>query len=594
MTTRIIARDPRGGEGWVRWRNPKAVVTATRPAQVLHLLARIDAATRAGDHAVGFLTYEAAAGLDDGLAVHVRPPGTLPLAWFGLFGEPEPYLLPSPGPPPIPVRWPPAVNAAAYHRALAHIKKNIAAGETYQVNYTMPLVADGPVDLWALFLSLYHRQPSPYAIYVHAPRFRLASVSPELFFERDGQRIAVEPMKGTCPRAPHAHLDATAGLALSHCSKNRAENLMIVDMMRNDLGKVAVTGSVQTTELFKVTPWPTLWQMTSRIEAISDADLPALMTALFPCASITGAPKRKTMEIIQAREVGPRGVYTGAIGWVGPRQRARFSVGIRTAVQEAQTGQTVYGIGSGIVWDSRAADERRECLLKARILQRDRPPAFRLLETLRWERKTGYFWLEYHVNRMLSSASFFGFPLVRAEVISALESAAKTAAGESGRVRLLADRRGRVQAMMTCPAPPAYLDDPARAAIIRAALDAVPQQTDSPWLYHKTTRRERYRAAMNRHPGMDEVLLVNQRDEVMEFTTGNLVGQRDGRWYTPPLSSGLLPGVFREHLLVEGRLEERVIAVADIGAYTDFYCINSLRGWRRVSGLGRAGMESSR
>ena len=277
--------------------------------------------------------------------------------------------------------WEPALDASVHARALATLQERIAWGDTYQVNFTFPLRARLAADPWAFFSSLFHTQRPRYAAYLDTGRFAIASVSPELFFDWRGDRLRTRPMKGTAPRGGSAREDDAQARALAASEKDRAENLMIVDMLRNDLGRVAVPGSVSVSELFAVERYPTLLQMTSSVEARTTAGLPEIMAALFPCASVTGAPKVRTMEIIAQTEQAPRGVYTGAIGYVGPGRRASFNVAIRTVVVDRESGESCYGVGSGVVADSSAAGEYAECLLKARILSET---PFRLLETMRW------------------------------------------------------------------------------------------------------------------------------------------------------------------------------------------------------------------
>ena len=315
----------------------------------------------------GYLAYEAAAAF--GLRVR-EAPDEPPLAWFGVYDPPtsvELDLPPGTGSLPAPRV---SLDAAHYAGAVARIQELIARGDTYQVNFTFPLETDLGEDPWRLFQRLVAVQPVPYAAYLDLGRFVLASASPELFFEREGPLLRTRPMKGTAPRGKDLEDDARKAEALRASAKDRAENLMIVDMLRNDLGRVAETGSVRVPALFEVERHPTLLQMTSSVEARSEAPLSRIFEALFPCASVTGAPKVRTMEIIAELEQEPRGVYTGALGWAGSG-RACFSVAIRTAVADRERRRVRYSVGSGVVADSRADDEYAECLLKGRILEEE-------------------------------------------------------------------------------------------------------------------------------------------------------------------------------------------------------------------------------
>lgn len=529
------------------------------------MLAGADEALHAGLHVAGYLAYEAAAAF--GLRVHPPEPGGPPLAWLGVFEAPETVEAPPirPGPRPQMARWQSLLDESSYRRALQRIQERIAVGDTYQVNFTWPLEAGLLEEPWDLFTRLFAVQPTPHAAFLDLGRFAVASLSPELFFAREGERLWARPMKGTAPRGLDLEDDARAAEALGTSAKDRAENLMIVDMLRNDLGRVAETGSVAVPGLFEVERYPTLLQMTSSVVARSHAPLSAVVEALFPCASVTGAPKVRTMEIIAELEAGPRGIYTGAIGWAG-KGCASFGVAIRTAVADRDRRLLRYGVGSGIVADSRPEAEYAECLLKARILEE---PPFALLETLAFVPGSGYRRLEGHLARLRASASYFGVGLGD-EVEEALrELAARTTA--PSRVRLLVDLLGRVR-LETAPLP--SVPGP-----VRVGRAADPVDADSPWLRHKTTRREVYDRALRSRPECDDVLLWNRRGEVTESALANVAFDLGGGGLaTPPVACGLLPGVERAALLREGRLREEVIPLADLEAGQPLWLLNSVRG----------------
>ena len=524
-----------------------------------------------GLHAVGFLAYEAAAGL--GLAVRAPRPGW-PLAWFGLYSEPE--RTPPPLPPPhgeLPGDdWIPALGPEEHARGVQQIQDRLRAGDTYQVNFTFPLIRPFRGEAFDLFRRLHAVQPAAHTAYLDLGRFAIASASPELFFRRDGNRLVTRPMKGTAPRGATAEADAESARALVASEKERAENLMIVDMLRNDLGRVAETGSISVSALFEVERYPTLLQMTSTVEAQSRAPLSGILEALFPCASVTGAPKRRTMQIIADLEPAPRGVYTGAIGWMAPGRRATWSVAIRTAVVDRERQEAVYGVGSGIVADSQAAGEYAECLLKARVVVE---PGFRLLETLRFEPDGGYWLLDEHLERLSASFRHFaGAALDLAAIARALEERAATL-GSPSRVRLLVDLDGRATTESEPIVDPGAL--PVRVGWAVRAVD-----TESPWVHHKTTRREIYEEALRSHPDCDDVLLWNARGELTEATRWNVAVEVDGVLYTPPLACGLLPGTLRRRLLAEGRLDERVLFVRDV-AGRRIVLMNSVRGLQEAT-----------
>ena len=413
--------DPCGTLGdaqWLAFEKPLEWVTCHHPEEVLTGLETAATWWHDGHWVVGFLTYEASSGFDEALTCY--PPGAMPVACWARCAPPALHH----GAPPLdgapdslpPLHWQPALDQRAYVRALRSIHHHIALGDTYQVNYTFPLTApfDGsPSDL---FLSLHRAQPTAcYGAFLDLERFAVCSVSPELFFALDGERIWARPMKGTAARGRFPREDDAQRQGLADSLKDRAENVMIVDMLRNDLGKVARPGSVRVRDLFAVETHPTVHQLTSTVEAESAASLPDLMHALFPCASITGAPKVRTMELIRQLEVGPRELYTGSIGWLAPAsdhrpRRACFNVAIRTAVVDRQRRQVRFGTGGGIVWDSQAQDEYEECRTKARIL-RTETPSFELLETLYWHPLRGYRHRRYHLERLLASARYFRLSL---------------------------------------------------------------------------------------------------------------------------------------------------------------------------------------
>jgi para-aminobenzoate synthetase/4-amino-4-deoxychorismate lyase len=381
-----IARfdDLRAGVAWQL--GPPAVILETnRPAEIAPLLAEIERATADGWWAYGFLAYEAAAGLDPGLAVHPGAAG-LPLAWFAVCAPPVAVAPVAVAPVPSASggyrlgRWELAWNERAHRDRVDAVRRYIAAGETYQANLTTRLTAEVDGDPRALYADLALGQRGAYNALVDTGRFVVASASPELFFELTGRDVRTGPMKGTAGRGATPAADAAIAAALRASAKERAENIMIVDLLRNDLARVATTGGVRVTSLCQVERFETVHQLTSRVEARlrPEVGLVDVFRALFPCGSVTGAPKPRTMEIIRELEDGPRGVYCGAVGLVAPpsaRFQARFSVPIRTAVIDRATGRAEYGTGGGITWGSRPAAEYAELRAKAAVLTRLASPA---------------------------------------------------------------------------------------------------------------------------------------------------------------------------------------------------------------------------
>ncbi|HKP13360.1 MAG TPA: aminodeoxychorismate synthase component I, partial [Blastocatellia bacterium] len=453
--------------------------------------------------------------------------------------------------------------------------ERIADGDTYQVNYTFPLKSRFGGDARSWYADLKAAQQADYCAYLDTGRHLILSLSPELFFERRGARLTTRPMKGTAARGRFLEEDDERAAGLRASAKDAAENLMIVDLLRNDLGKIAVTGSVRVPRLFAVERYPTLLQMTSTVEAECrpDTGLLDIFKALFPCGSITGAPKLRTMEIIRELEPRPRGVYTGAIGLVRPGGDAVFNVAIRTLVLDKQTGEVTFGVGGGITADSTAAAEYDECALKAGFLSRRAKP-FQLVETLLLERGA-YFLLERHLERMKASARYFGFVWDEESARAALDEIRLAHPRGGWRVRLLcAD-----DATVTGAAEAMGLDAERR---YRVALAARPVDANDAMLFHKTTDRRAYEDEVRRRPDVDDIIFWNERGEVTESAIANVVLIDEGRKWTPPRACGLLRGTLAAELISAGELSERVITKAELERAQTFYLINSVRKWMQA------------
>jgi para-aminobenzoate synthetase/4-amino-4-deoxychorismate lyase len=433
-------------------------------------------------------------------------------------------------------------------------------------------------DPRGLYRDLCFAQRGAYSAYLDLGRYQVLSASPELFFRIDGDRITTKPMKGTAPRGRWPAEDEEIRSGLRGSVKDRAENAMIVDLLRNDLGRIARDGSVGWSDVFDAERFETVWQLTSTVgaELVPATALVDVFGALFPCGSVTGAPKVRTMQLIAELEDAERGVYCGTVGYIAPAgasgPRARFNVAIRTVACDGETGTAVYGVGGGITWDSRAEAEYDEVLAKARVLTSRRPP-FRLLESLRFDPGEGFRRLDEHVARLGASAGYFGFGFDEPAIRRALEEAAGRYVGKPTKVRLLLDRRGHVE---TGAAPLGPSHEPVRLAVDRATHIDPSDAT----VFHKTTLRERYEAAAARHPDADDVILVNDRGEVTETTRANVVVRMNGRWWTPPLAAGLLAGCERAALLADGTLRERSIPIEDVLRADAIAVISSVRPWR--------------
>ena len=566
---------PGGGRSFV-FRGRRSMLRADRLNDVLPVLRAVDRAAAGGLHAAGFVAYEAAPAFDPAFTTHPPDP-RLPLAWFALYesrDDVRPAFAAAGGRAEIGA-WRMDVSRAGYLARVERIRGLIAAGDTYQTNLTVRLRAPFSGDPVALYERLCLAQRSDFCAFLDVGGGRtIVSASPELFFRARGRELELRPMKGTRPRGRWPAEDRALAAELAGSAKDRAENLMIVDLLRNDAGRVAEFGSVRVERLFEVERYETVHQMTSTLRARlrPDADLADVFRALFPCGSVTGAPKVRTMEIIRELETGPRGVYCGAIGFVSPGE-AVFSVGIRTLLLDAAAGQAELGVGSGITYDSDPAAEYRECRAKAAFVRRA-PVDFRLLETMLWEPDAGWFLLDAHLARLAASAGYFGFAFDAEDAGLRLDEAARGFGAGPMRVRLLLDRDGRI-GIESAPHVPSR--EPARVAVAAEPVDSA-----DPLLYHKTTHRAEYERRAAAHPHADDVLLVNERGELTESTIANLVVRLDGALWTPPLESGLLPGVMRADLLARGEVRERVIRPADLRRAEEVWLVNSVRKWRRA------------
>lgn len=556
---------------WLKFTGPRRVIVTDKLEDVRKALDETERLVdEHGWHAAGFVSYEAAPAFDPSL--RVIPSRGFPLLWFGLYDGQTSLtgLTGLNGLTGLTGQWMPNIERDEYNAAIGKIKEYISQGKTYQVNYTMRLISDAEPDPWSLFIHLAQSQ-NKYAAFVDIGDWAICSASHELFFELDGDVITGRPMKGTVKRGRTTAEDKLNSDWLRASEKNRAENVMIVDMIRNDLGHIAEVGSVHVPELFTIEKYPTLFQMTSTVKATTKASVTRIFSALFPCASITGAPKVSTMRIIEELETSPRKIYTGSIGYIAPNRKARFNVAIRTALVDKANRKAEYGVGGGIVWDSTSADEYGEALLKARVLTDPPQKEFSLFETLLWTPEEGYFLLERHIARMMDSAEYFVLPFSEDGMRKALNRMIETA-HRPQRVKILLDSQGNFSGEVRDFQP---VDK-----VFNICLANQPVDSNNRFLFHKTTKRDVYEQAMIE--GYDDVLLFNENDELTEFTIGNLVVNIDGELFTPPIECGLLAGTFRAELLASGEIKERVISVSDLGKCEAVFLVNSLRKWVQV------------
>jgi para-aminobenzoate synthetase/4-amino-4-deoxychorismate lyase len=595
-----VLRTPFGGP-WRRFSDPVRVVSATRIDDVRTALAEVETAVSSGLYAAGFVAYEAAAAF--GVPVKRPLPSELPLVCFGLFSAESVETLtrlPQGGGSEL-GEWQPSIDHDGYLRAITAIKARIEAGDTYQINFTFRLNASFRGEPSALMRDLYAAQAGRWSAFVDIGTHAICSASPELFFLGEDRHLECHPMKGTAARGWWPAQDVERGEQLRRSEKNRAENVMIVDMVRNDLGRIATTGSIRVASLFDVERYPLQWQMTSRVLAdVPAVGLSAIFEAMFPSGSVTGAPKHSAMNIIRELESTPRGIYTGAIGYLSPQGRSHFNVAIRTVLVDRIRNTAEFGVGSGIVWDSVDRDEYDECLIKAQMVQVSRfqksafslqrsafsvhhlaldvpsyvtgeAPDFRLLETLRWTPESGLVLLERHLARIHASADCFGFAHDVSELRVLLDEAVSELS-RPAKVRLLLGHDGSV----VCEA--ADLDMlPERP--VRVAIAAEPVDPHDVFLFHKTTRRLIYERARASRPDAEAVILWNTLAEVTEGTDFNVVVEIEGARVTPPIDCGLLPGTFRAQLLEDGEIIERRITVDQLRAAARGWLINSVRGW---------------
>lgn len=568
---------------------PERWIEIHAPEDVPAALAAIDDAVRDGLWAAGAFAFELGYLLEPKLQAHFRP-SPEPLIACGLYRDRQSIGGPLPESDqtdaPLTLEGPFALEFAEYAAAFARVRDYIAAGDVYQVNLTFPLAwtATGalPQILWRAGAQ------AGYGAVVSLADRVIRSFSPELFFAVDaGARIHTRPMKGTAPRGLDGTSDAAARAHLATDTKQRAENLMIVDLLRNDLSRVCKPGSVRVTDLFTVETYPTLHTMTSGIvgELMAGTQPSDLLRAFFPCGSVTGAPKVRAMEIIAETEPAPRGIYCGSIGYFGPGGEAQFNVAIRTLVHETTTGRLRMGVGGGIVYDSMAEAEYDEALLKARFVTAAAP--FDLLETMRWETETGFFFLEAHLARLRRAALAFGIPLDETAIASALAEHAEQNSVAPRRVRLLVDPTGQARVESTIletPFAAAFTGD--GRAPMRLIVSDGPLSSGDIFTRHKTTRRAIYDAALAqaKAAGADEAIILNEHGLVADGSYTTIFAARGGVLLTPRVEDGALDGVLKQHLAAQGTppVQETSLTVGDLRQAEALYVGNSVRGLLRA------------
>ena len=556
---------------------PAAILTAHNTDELPALFAAVQDALRQGNYAAGFVGYDCAAD------------SALPLAWFGIYSKPCVFDHDTGDLQNFPAHGTKENGEAGYKldnlqfdaseeeyaQKIAAIHEWIRSGDTYQVNFTGKLHFDFSGPALALYNSLIAQQPVSYAAMINLGAQQILSCSPELFFRTQAGNILTRPMKGTCARGRTNLEDKNAAAWLNQDVKNRSENVMIVDLLRNDIGRICEFGSVAVHDLFAIEKYERLFQMVSTVtgKLRSDVTPAKIFAALFPSGSITGAPKLRTMQIIRDLEQQKRGIYTGAIGYFAPDGMSVFNVAIRTIVIEEERG--TMGVGSGITIDSDARDEYRECMLKADFLT-SRKSACLLIESLLWDGEK-YPLLELHLDRLMDSAAYFDYACERDEARSMLLDYAASFEGPH-KLRLTLARDGSMQFSATAIGN----------AKPYGCIAIADEHTDSSdrFLFHKTTRRATYDTWFSKlHTRqLDDVIFTNERGEITEGCISNLFIERGAELLTPPVACGLLNGVFRRKVLAEmSHAREAVLTVSDLEKADAIYICNAVRGMRKVA-----------
>lgn len=533
--------------------------------QVEALLREVEAYQEKGFYAVGYVSYEAAPAFEKKFAVHPAPLLGEYLLYFTIHEEvetlpfPEDYEAVD-----LPANWKEEVEAPAYQEAIETIHHHIRQGDTYQVNYTVQLSQELKSDPFAIYNRLVVEQKAHYNAFIQHDDVSILSISPELFFEQDDRLLTTRPMKGTTRRGLTNQADLQEAAWLKADPKNRAENMMIVDLLRNDMNQISEIGSEQVTRLCQVEQYSTVWQMTSTIESRlrSEIDLVQTFRALFPCGSITGAPKISTMEIIQKTEKAPRGVYCGTIGILLPRGKRIFNVAIRTL--QMQGGQAIYGVGGGITWDSKWESEYQETKQKSAVLYRQEP-RFELLTTGRIHQGELTF-LEQHLTRLREASRYFAYPYDEQKLLKELqEELAHLESNLDYRCRIALQKNGTFHLEITelTDLPASYL----QAQLTEQKLDLA-----TPFTYFKTSQRDHLSQSER------EQIFHLPDGTLLETTIGNLVLEIGGQLYTPPAHLPLLDGIYRRHLLETQQVEEKLLTLNDLTDADRIYTCNALRG----------------
>jgi len=562
------------------FREPLGIITAVTPGEIDSCLSRLDKAIGDGYYAAGFLSYDLGYRF---LEIPYDSYTGFPLICFGIFQSMDKITLPEAekalkGNDFSLTDGYYTVPRDEYTRDIRIIKDHLENGNTYQVNYTFKykFMFSGSPD--SFFISLLNRQPVPYAAMLETGNWAVLSMSPELFFSRSGQRITVKPMKGTINRGFVPRMDELNSQLLERSEKNRAENIMIVDLLRNDLGKISLTGSVLPEKLFSVEKYNTLFQMTSTVNSTlkSGISWESIFRNIFPSGSVTGAPKKRTMEIIHETEKEARNIYTGSAGYITPGGDALFNVAIRTVLIDKNTGRSELGIGSGIVYDSDPDKEYDECLLKGSFMTGlDIKQEFELIETMLFE-EGGVFLLDLHMKRLAKSAAVFSFKCNVDDIVALLQKETSMLDRDKKyRIRLLLGNDG-VSSVTVSP-----LTGETVISRVKISVSGIRTDKNDFFLRHKTTRRTLYDTELEtcRKNGYFDVLFFNSEGELTEGAISNVMLRKGHKYFTPPLECGLLGGVCREYLMGKDDMDiqEKVLYPRDLRSADGIFLMNSVR-----------------
>ncbi len=562
---------------------PLETLAASTCDEVRDVIARAGEAARGGAWVAGYVSYEAAPAFDAGYVV--RSSSRPYVAWFGVFGGRElvPVAVHDPraGGGYAVSKWSPVIDKDDYESIFCAVKERIENGEANQVELTFPLRAafTGSADVF--YNDLVCAQRPGYASHLWHDNVHVLSVSPERFFTVDDGVVTVQPMKGVAARGRWLAEDDMHRDALAASGEDRSDNRMVVDLVRKELSRIAIPGTVEVGDLFTVEQFRTGWQMSSTITAVTreDTGLLDVFDTLFPSGTATGDPKARSMKIIADLEPSPRGIYCGTIGYIPPGdglEGASFNVAIRTVEVDEAEGVATYGVGAAITRHSTVDEEFDEAVTTSEVLRFNVSP-LQLIEIVRWD--DGWLWLDDHLDRMERSASYWGFKVDRYEIIEMLDEAVSTCSGPM-LIRIVAQPDGSVfvttesthERWSPGPGPSA---DP-----VLLALDLEPIDSRNPRIFHKTSDRRSFAVRSERHPGCDDVLLINRHGQVTESTVANVAFRIDERWVTPPVTDGLLAGVMRNRLVASGTLEERSVSIREALDADVVALVSSVHGWR--------------